>query len=509
MPFPRCLYALLPRCLCFKHSRLPFHDSEVAHARAIADCRFTFLRPSIAKFSIDPDMSHTSTITETQEIILDNLDHTLFSWSKQKGIAPIAVKYAKGVYLYDYDGKRYLDFSSGLMNVNIGHGNQRITQAVMEQMQQVSYVTPSCVTKVRGDLGKKLASVTPAGLNKTLFTVCGASAIENAIKLARLYTGRHKIIARYRAFHGASYGAMTAGGDPRKLASDSQQVPNVVHVEDPYCYRCPWGKEITSCSRECVSHIERVIEFEGPGNIAAIIMEGESGTSGCIKYPPDYLQKVRALCDKYNILLIADEVMSGFGRTGKWFGVDYHCVVPDIIATAKGLTAGYLPLGALIVSDAIAEHFNDRMLWLGLTYSAHPVSCAAALETLKIYEDENLLENAANMGHYIDEQVEQLKLKHPSIGDFRNTGLLGCIELVKNRTTKEPMAPYNAKPDEMVIMNKVAAKLKELGLYTFVRWNYIFLAPPLSITKEEVDEGLAMISEAITIADEFISPSTI
>lgn len=450
-------------------------------------------------------MSHTVTINEAQEIIQDNLDYTLFSWSKQKGIAPIAVKYAKGVYLYDYDGKRYLDFSSGLMNVNIGHGHPRIAQAVMEQMQQVSYVTPSCVTKVRGELGKKLAAVTPPGLSKTLFTVCGASAIENAIKLARLYTGRHKIIARYRAFHGASYGAMTAGGDPRKLASDAQQVPNVVHVEDPYCYRCPWGKEITSCSRECVSHIERVIEFEGPANIAAIIMEGESGTSGCIKYPPGYLQKVRALCDKYNILLIADEVMSGFGRTGKWFGVDYHGVVPDIIATAKGITAGYLPLGALIVSDAIAAHFDDRMLWLGLTYSAHPVSCAAALETLKIYEEENLLENAAGMGQYIDQQVEQLKLKHPSIGDFRNTGLLGCIELVKDRATKEPMAPYNAKPDEMVIMNKVAAKLKELGLYTFVRWNYIFIAPPLCITKEEVDEGLAMISEAIAIADEFVN----
>ena len=444
-------------------------------------------------------------ISESQEIIQDNLVYTLFSWSKQKGIAPIAVKYGKGVYLFDYDGKRYLDFSSGLMNVNIGHGNQRVTQAVMQQMQQISYVTPSCVTQARGELGKKLASITPGPLNKTLFTVCGASAIENAIKLARQYTGRHKIIARYRAFHGASYGAMTAGGDPRKLASDAQQVPNVVHVEDPYCYRCPWGKEITTCNRECVQHVERVIEFEGPQNIAAIIMEGESGSSGCIKYPPDYLQKIRAICDKYGILLIADEVMSGFGRCGKWFGVDVHGVVPDMIATAKGITAGYLPLGALIVSDAIAEHFNDKVLWLGLTYSAHPVSCAAGLETLKIYEDDHLIENAAVMGRYIDEQLEMLTQRHRSIGDCRNTGLLGCIELVKNRTTKEPMAPFNAKPEEMVIMNKVAAKLKELGMYTFVRWNYIFIAPPLCITKEEVDEGIAMISEAIKIADEYVN----
>ena len=447
----------------------------------------------------------TETISQKDEIIQNNLDYTLFSWSKQKGISPLAIKRAEGVYLYDYDDKKYIDFSSGLMNVNIGHGNQRVTKAVTDQMQQVSYVTPSCVTEVRGELGKKLAEIAPGNLTKSLFTVCGATAIENAIKLARLYTGKHKIIARYRAFHGASYGAMTAGGDPRKLASDSQQIPNIVHVEDPYCYRCPWGKEITSCERECVSHIERVIQFEGPDNVAAILMEGESGSSGCIKYPPDYLQKVRALCDKYNILLIADEVMSGFGRTGKWFGVDVHGVVPDMIATAKGITAGYLPLGALIVSDKIADHFNDRPLMLGLTYSAHAVCCAAGLEVLKIYEDENMIENAATMGKYVESRVEAMKQKHPSIGDFRTTGLLGCIELVKNRKTKEPMAPFNAKPDEMVVMNKVAAKIKELGMYTFVRWNYIFIAPPLCITKEQIDEGLAIISQAITIADEFVN----
>ncbi len=444
-------------------------------------------------------------LSETQEIVQDNLDHTLFSWSKQKGLNPIAFKRGEGVYLYDYEGKRYIDFSSGLMNVNIGHGDQRVTDAVVRQMQEVSYVTPGCVTKVRGELGKKLAEITNGHLTKTLFTVCGATAIENAIKLARLYTGRHKIIARYRAFHGSSYGAMTAGGDPRKLASDSQQAPNMVHIEDPYCYRCPWGQEVNSCKRLCVEHIERVVEFEGPENIAAILMEGESGSSGCIKYPPGYLQSVRDICDKYGILLIADEVMSGFGRTGKWFACDVHGVVPDMIATAKGLTAGYIPFGALMVSEKIAKHFDDHVLWLGLTYSAHPVGCAAALEVLKIYEDDNMIENAATMGKYIDHCVEGLKQKHPSIGDFRNTGLLGCIELVKNRQTKEPMAPFNAKPDEMMIMNKVAAKLKDLGMYTFVRWNYVFIAPPLCITREQVDEGLAIISEALRIADEYVN----
>ena len=443
----------------------------------------------------------TYTDADKQQILQDNLDYTLFSWSKQAGLNPINVEYGRGVYLYDYDGKRYLDFSSGLMNVNIGHGHPRVTQAVVRQMEQISYVTPSCITKARGDLGKKLAEISPGNLTKTLFTVCGATAIENAIKLARLYTGRHKIIARYRAFHGASYGAMTAGGDPRQLASDSQQIPNIIHVEDAYCYRCPWGQEMSSCKRECVSHIERVIEFEGPENVAAILMEGESGSSGCIKYPPDYWQKLRALCDKHGILLIADEVMSGFGRTGAWFGVDNYGVVPDMIATAKGITAGYIPLGALIVSDKIAEHYNDRPLMLGLTYSAHAVACAAGVEVLNIYEDENLLENAREMGKYVDEQVAELAKKHPSIGDFRNTGLLGCIELVKNRETKEPMAPFNAKHNEMAIMNQVAAKIKDLGMYTFVRWNYIFVAPPLCVTKEQIDEGLAIISEAISIAD--------
>jgi taurine---2-oxoglutarate transaminase len=443
--------------------------------------------------------------TESQQVIQDNMDYTLFSWSRQKGVNPIAVKYGEGVYLYDYDGKKYLDFSSGLINVNIGHGNQRVTQAVAAQMQQVSYVTPGCVTKIRGDLGKQLAEITTGDLNKTLFTTGGAEAIENAIKLARLYTGRHKIIARYRAFHGASYGAMTAGGDPRKLAHDVQQIPNIVHVEDPYCYRCPWGKEITWCQRECVSHVERIVEFEGPENVAAILMEGESGTSGCIKYPPDYLVKIRAICDKYGILLIVDEVMSGFGRTGKWFAVDHHGVVPDMIATAKGLTSGYLPMGALIVSDKIAAHFDDRILMLGLTYSAHPVCCAAALEVLKIYQDENMLANACTMGQYIEQKVEALKVRHASIGDFRNTGLLGCIELVKNRQTKEPMAPFNAKPDEMVVMNKVAAKIRELGMYTFVRWNYIFIAPPLCINQAEVDEGIEILSRAIAIADEYVN----
>ena len=445
-------------------------------------------------------MTETTIKDEAREIIDENLDYTLFSWSKQKGINPLAIERAEGIYLYDYHHNKYLDFSSGLMNVNIGHGNQRITMAVTKQMQELSYVTPSSVTRVRGRLGKKLAEICPGDLNKAFFTLSGADSIENAIKLARLHTGRHKILSRYRSYHGSSNAAMTASGDPRKFPADSQQATNFVHFEIPYLYRWEYGEE--NLLKESVGLLERIIAYEGPNAIAAVLLEGESGTSGCMKYPKGYLQKVREICNGHGILLIIDEVMSGFGRTGKWFGFQNHNIVPDMITMAKGLTSGYLPLGCLMVSDKIASNFEDQMLPLGLTYSAHPVCCAAALENLQIYEDDNLIERAAEMGRYLDEQMEKLKAKHPSIGDWRNTGLLGCLELVKDRKSKEPVAPFNAKTGEMVLMNQVAAKIKELGMHTLVRWNYIFIVPPLCITKEQMDEGLAIISQALQITDE-------
>ncbi len=439
---------------------------------------------------------------DNRQIVQDNLDYTLFSWAKQGNLNPINAHYAKGSYVYDRAGKKYLDFSSQLMNVNIGHGDQRITEAVAQQMKELSYVYPGMATKVRGALGRKLAEITPGNLTKTFFTLGGAEAIENAIKLARMYTGRHKIITHYRSYHGATYGAISAGGDPRKFAVDSQSPPNFIHVENPYAYRCPWhSSSIEECGERAAAHLERVVKFENPDAIAAILFEGESGSSGCIKYPPFYLKKVREICDKYGILMIDDEVMSGFGRTGKMFAIEHHDVTPDIMCLAKGLTSGYLPLGGITVTDTIAEYFNDHPMVLGLTYSAHAVSCAAALENLKIIEEDNLVNRAAETGRYIEAEVEKMKEKHPSIGDFRNTGLLGCIELVKNRVTKEPVTPWNAKPEEMTVTNKMAAKIRELGMFTFVRWNWIFIAPPLNVSKEEVDEGLAIISEAIKIAD--------
>jgi len=440
-----------------------------------------------------------------EEIVRNNLNYTLFSWSAQSGLNPINAERAEGVYVYDRDGKRYLDFSSQLMNVNIGHGNQKVKDAVAKQMSALSFVYPGMATEVRGKLGKKLAEISPGSLKKTFFTNAGAEAVENSIKLARMYTGRPKIITKYRSYHGATYGAISAGGDPRKFKIDRDAASGMVHVEDPYCYRCPWSQKIESCNRECVAHVERVIRFEDPESVAAILMEGESGSSGCIKYPPDYWQRTKEIADRYDILIISDEVMSGFGRCGQWFAIQNSGVEPDIIAMAKGLTSGYIPLGGVIVSEKIAKAFNTRPLMIGLTYSGHAVGCAAALACLDVYEEENLIEKARKTGAYIEQEVQKLKEKHPSIGDFRNTGLMGCIELVKNRETKEPMAPWNATAAEMGVMSKVAGKIRELGMFTFVRWNWIFVAPPLTITESEVDKGLSIISQAISIADEHVT----
>ena len=433
-----------------------------------------------------------------------NLDHTIFAWSNQKGLDPIHVEKAKGVYLYDDKGKKYIDFSSQLMNVNVGHGRQEVTEAVKKQMEKLSYVSPPFTTDSRGILGKKIADITPENLNKTFFTLGGAESNENAIILARLHTNKHKIITHYRSYHGATIGAVSAGGDPRKNEIDNQQVPNCIHVENPYYYRCPWySSSFKECGERAIKNLENSINYEGSKNIAAIMMEGESGSSGCIKYPPNYLKKVSKLCKKYNILLIIDEVMSGFCRTGKWFGFNHHDIKPDIVTIAKGITSGYIPLGGVIVSNEIIDTFNNKFLPLGLTYSAHSVACAAANSVLDICDKENLNENATNIGSYTDQLMKKLINKHPSIGDWRNTGMLGCIELVKNRKTKEPLAPFNANASEMKQMNQVTSKLRELGMFTYCKWNFIFVAPPLIAKKDEIDEGIDIISKALSIADEF------
>ena len=437
-----------------------------------------------------------------EQIINDSKKFSLFSWSAQASVNPIAIEKAEGVYLYEMGGKKIIDFSSGLMSVNIGHGDQRVTAAVVEQMQKVSFVTPTCTTEIRAKLAKKLAEICPGDLNKAFFTLCGTSSVDNAIKLARLYTGRHKIIGRYRAFHGGSIGGMSVGGDPRKLANDSQQMTNAVLLDDPYYF---FGmKDLDDATKLSLSleYVERVIHFEGKTNIAAFIFEGESGSSGCLQYPKGYLKEIKVLCEKYDILFIADEVMSGFGRTGKWFGFENHDIIPDMVCMAKGLTSSYLPLGCLMVSDKIAAKFDTTPMMIGLTYNAHPVAMAAALAVINIYESDHLIENTQQMSTYMESKIEAMRASHPSMGAFRNTGLLGCLDILKNKKTGELIAPYNASGDDLKITNQIGSKIRELGLYTFVRWGYIFIAPPLCITKNQIDEGLAIISEALKIADE-------
>ncbi len=430
-------------------------------------------------------------------------EYTLFEWSVQSKVKPIPVERAEGVYFWDFDGKRYIDFNSQLMNVNIGHSHQKVIQAIKDQLDRLIYTSPFNATNVRGLLGKLLAEITPGDLKKSFFTLGGAEANENAVKIARFYTGKHKILSRYRSFHGGTAAAITLTGDPRRWPIEPG-VPGIIHFLDPYCYRCPFGQRIETCRLECVKHLEEVIMYEGPQTIAAVLIETVTGTNGIIIPPKDYLQQVRALCDKNNILLICDEVMSGFGRCGEWFAVDHWKVVPDIITCAKGLTSGYVPLGAVILSEKIGNYFEDHPLYAGLTCNSHALGCATAIAMINVYREEGLIENARRMGKILGQELERLKAKHPSIGDVRYIGLFSIIEFVKNRKTKEPLAPFNAKPEEMGAMAKLDRFLKENGFYTFVRWNNLHLNPPLCITGEQILEGLSIVDKGLAITDEAI-----
>ncbi|MDI9359115.1 MAG: aspartate aminotransferase family protein [Phycisphaerales bacterium] len=441
--------------------------------------------------------------TTQEEIIATGKAYTFLSFRNQSLVDMLAIEKGKGVFVYDYEGKKYLDFTAVFGNMNIGHGDQRVTEAVVKQMQKLAHVNNFyATTEVVGALGKKIASITPGDLQKVFFTVCGATAIENSIKIARHYTKKHKILSRYTAYHGATYGAMTVGGDSRKTAHDAQQIPNVVHFEDPFCYRCPFGKELGSCQYECLGHLERIIKFENPNTIAAILVEGSSSApSGQITYPPNYLKTIRKLCDKYNILMIADEVYSGFGRTGKWFGVDHEGVVPDIMAIAKGLSSGYIPLGGVVLRESIARFYDNQVFWQGLTYSNHPVACAAALEVIKIYEDDKLIENAEKMGQYLRQELLKLKNNNPCIGDVRGLGLSMVIDLVKNKQTKEPFVDrYDTKQtDQTVALAKFNKLMVQEGLLIGSLYAHLFIAPPLCINKDEIDYAIQIINKGLPI----------
>lgn len=428
-----------------------------------------------------------------EDIVQLNRKHTLFSWSVQSAVSPIPFDRAEGVYFWDTSGKQYLDFSSQLVNLNIGHQHPKVVQAIQDQAARFCFAQPGFATEPRGLLGAKLAEVTPGNLTKAFFCLGGAEANENAIKIARMYTKRWKILARYRSYHGATHGAIALTGDHRRWAAEPT-MPGVARVFDPYCYRCVFGWTPDTCHRECVTHIEDVIRFEGPENIAAIFMEGVTGTNGLLVPPDDYWPRVRQLCDKYGILLVSDEVMSGFGRTGKWFAVDNWDVVPDLISMAKGLTSGYVPLAAVVVSEPIAEFFEDKMLFCGLTYSSHPLACAAGVATLEVYQEEGLIENAARLGQVLGQRLEEIKARHPSVGDVRYIGLFSAIELVKDRATKEPMAS--------AILSQA---LRERGLSTLLLGNLVTVSPPLCITETQLRDGLQIIDEALDIADQSLA----
>ncbi len=435
-----------------------------------------------------------------QEIVQMNREYTFFSWSVQGQANPIPVEKAEGVYFWDTDGKRYLDFSSQLMNTNIGHQHPKVVKAIQDQAAKLCFVHPGNATEPRGLLGKKLAEVTPGNLKKTFFTLGGAEAVENAIKIARFYTGRHKILARYRSYHGATHGAIALTGDYRRLAVEPV-MPGAVHFLDPFCYRCPFGQKIESCNRECISHLEEVIRYEGPDKIAAVIMEGVVGSNGIIIPPDDYWPRVREICTRYGILLISDEVMSGWGRTGKWFAVDNWGVTPDMITTAKGITSGYLPLGVVVVSEPIAKFFDDKYLYAGLTYSGHALACAAAVATISVYEEDHLLENAVKVGKHLGKALEAIKTRHRSVGDVRYIGLFSAIELVSDRESKESIAPS--------VMAEVGKVLRQNGLFTFIMANnmgsIVFVVPPLCITETQLDEGLSVIEMALEVSDKAVS----
>jgi taurine--2-oxoglutarate transaminase len=386
------------------------------------------------------------------------------------------------------------------MCVNIGHGDQRVIDAIKAQAQELAYAGPGMATPVRAELGRKLAELTPGDLNKFFFTLGGAEANENAIKLARGYTGRQKIITRYRAYHGATAGAISLTGDPRRWANEPG-LPGVVRVFDPYKYRSPLyqpGDSDEVFARKCLDQIEEVIMYEGAQTIAAIFIETVTGTNGLIVPPDGYLQGLREICDKHGILLVCDEVMCGLGRTGTWFAVDHWNVVPDLITMAKGLTSAYMPLGAVAMSDKIAAYWDDHVYYGGLTYNAHPMSLAAAVANLKVIEEDDLLGNTQRLGKVMAGLLDDLKAEHPSVGDVRSIGLFGIVELVRNRGTKEPMAPFNGTSPQM---QRLGAFFKEHGLYTFIHWNNFFTNPPLSITEAELREAFDIINRALELTD--------
>jgi taurine--2-oxoglutarate transaminase len=433
-----------------------------------------------------------------QEMIELCKKHTMYTWTKGEAVDPLPVARAEGVYVYTPDGQRILDFNSQLMSVNIGHSHPRVLAAMKEQIDKnLLYVFPGTATEARARLAQLLDGITPAGIGTFFFTLGGAEANENALKAAKMFTGRQKILARYRSYHGATNACMQLTGDPRRWANEPG-MPGVVHVMDPRPYDYSFGASDDEIVANNLQYLDEVIMYEGPHTIAAMIIEPVTGTNGILPPPRGYLQGLRALLDRHGILMICDEVMAGFGRTGKMFAFEHADIVPDIITMAKGLTSSYLPLGCMAVSDAIAEHFESHVFWSGLTYNSHALACATATAVIEVLRDEGMIENAARLGSVMCAEMDRLTQKHPSVREGRNIGLFGMIDVQKN-SRGELLAPYNGSHPAMT---KLARFFRAEGLFTFVRWSGFMCNPPLSITEEQLLEGFSIIDRGLEITDE-------
>lgn len=434
-----------------------------------------------------------------EQIKSTSTQYVLQSWSKQKGLNPIPVEKAEGIYFYDYDGNRYTDMSSQLVNLNVGYGNEEIAEAIKAQVDKFCFVSPAYAAEPRAALAKMIVDLLPDNFGKIFFTNAGADANENAIKIAKMYTGRHKVFSRYRSYHGSSFGAGNLTGEPRRYPLEPG-IPGFVKFFDPYIYR----EKINFASEEeaaeyYVAKLREQVVYEGPDSVAAIVMETITGSNGIIIPPKGYLQGVRKICDEFGIVMICDEVMAGWGRTGTMFAFENFDVKPDLVTFAKGVTCGYVQLGGVAVSSEIASYFDDHLLSCGLTYSGHPLACAAGVACVEYYKKSNILEHVNTVGKVLADILEGFKESHPCVGDARHIGLFACVELVKDKATKEPLVPYGKDPEG--IMGKIIGELKKRKFMTYAHENMIFICPPLIITKEQMEEELAKLDEVLSVVD--------
>jgi taurine--2-oxoglutarate transaminase len=427
--------------------------------------------------------------------------HVFHSWSAQGALDPLCVQGAAGSYLWDYGGRRYLDFSSQMVNTNIGHQHPRVVRAIQEQAARLCTIAPQHANDRRGEAARLVAELAPPGLDHVFFTNGGAEAVENAVRMARLHTGRYKVLTGYRSYHGSTQTAVTMTGDPRRWPND-QWGAGVVHFFGPFLYRSEFAAttEDEECER-ALRHLERTVQMEGPSTIAAVVLETVPGTAGVIVPPRGYLPGVRRICDRYGLLLVLDEVMAGFGRTGEWFAFDSFDVRPDLVTFAKGVNSGYVPLGGVILSDDVYETFRDRVFPGGLTYSGHPLACAAAVATIEAMRDEGIVENARRIGaEVLGPGLRDLATRHPVVGDVRGLGVFWALDLVADRATREPLAPYGSSSPAM---NALVAACKERGLLPFVNFNRIHAVPPCTVSEAEAKEGVALLDEALAVADRY------